>query len=437
MAALVNKLEFSLLHKLLLDVVETQVGGPIPIPEGVKAAVHDDSKIPEPLPAELTNWLGLLDLCATAPVLRTGIQKNKPVEMALHALVLFICTKPNRGEADQERLDWVLTYIFKSRQAQSGELGNVDEQIQTLLAGLPSPELSDTAWNLTTELTELLDDILGKSNFEQLSSSGLIARGREIKQGFKDEFFHPKVLTAVVTYNLVFGRKFDRLFNEAAAQARDLASGLADKDYRYTATDFKKLKGPAPGSAASAAAAAASAPRQEEAPPPPPDETADPIERMKKLGISITHQEQKVRALITSMAAFARASGGNTVRQIPLPHSVVNVQDWEVRSLAMEITESERTFRADFNRHIRHTVGILACITDEMAQYEKKKTNEYLWKPHYDSLIWLLYEGRRQFDVLTEFIAETKNRGLKDKADQIEKTATRLQDALTHTAEIF
>ena len=135
MATMVNKREFCLLHNLLLDVTETQVGGAIPVPAEVKAALREDSQTAgEAVPAELIHWLSLLDLCATAPVLRTGIQKMQPEEEALHALALFICTKPNRSEGDRERLDWVLTYIFKNRQSQrGGELGNVDEQIQTLL----------------------------------------------------------------------------------------------------------------------------------------------------------------------------------------------------------------------------------------------------------------------------------------------------------------
>lgn len=431
-----NTREFLLLNRLLTEVIEEQVGGPVPLPVRIEATVRNaDEKAP--IDQEHERWLALLDLCATPQVLRTGIQKRGPAVDELLALVRYLATKPVHSEADRDRGDWLMTHILKLETREGGGVGSIQARIQALVGDLPAPKLSESAENLLSELAAVLEDITDFRSFQQLTSSGLIARGREIKQEFKEEFFHPQVLSAVVNYNLMFGKKFDRLFGEAATRAREFASGLAEKDYRSTAEDFRKLAAPGeppvqarPGLAPAALASATARPA-------PPAPALTPLEQMKALGIDIIQEESKLRLNIQNLAAFVRAAGNKTVTSIPLPHSTLAISDWEARAFAMEYPASDRSFRADFNRYLRQSVGFIARMYEELTLYYEKRGTEYLWKPHYDSLIWLLYEGRQYLGQLTDFVEETRTRGLSEKAEQLAQTAAKLDANLNKVAEIF
>jgi hypothetical protein len=359
---------------------------------------------------------------------------------------LYLCQKPERLEFDRDRVDWTITYIFKDRQAKNRGAGGVSRQVRELLADLPTPKLSETADTLLSELAALLSDLSGFRNFDELHSSGIIARGRELKEDFKEEFFHPEVLSAVVNYNLMFSKKFDQLFKEASSQMHGEAQRLAQKDYRYTAGDFQKLRTTAAPTPPPAPPLALETPAPPPPPPPPPPPTpppaaepeeATPLDKMRALGIDPSREAQKLRFVTQNAAAYVRAAGNRQVTVIPLPHAELQVPDWEARALAADYPSSDKTFRAEFCRRIRHAVGLLAQVSEELAQYQKKRGTEYLWKPHYDSLIWLLYEGRQYIESLYAYAEATERSGLQEKAAQIGKTAQRLDECLDQLATIF
>ncbi len=245
-----TKRDFALLHHLFAEVIAEEIKAPLATPSIVVAALQEISagqNVEEETAPDLVNWLSLLDLCATPRVLRTGIEQRKPVEEALVALVRFLCAKPVRNETDPDRTEWVLTHIFKERRARSGSIGNVHDQVVAMLARREAPGQKASTESLLTELSGLLDEITSFQSFEVLTNSGVILRGREIKQGLKEDFFHPEVLATIVNYNLIFSKKFDQLFQAVKVQAKEVAGELARRDYRYTTADFKALSGTAPG----------------------------------------------------------------------------------------------------------------------------------------------------------------------------------------------
>ena len=81
---------------------------------------------------------------------------------------------------------------------------------------------------------------------------------------------------------------------------------------------------------------------------------------------------------------------------LPLP-------DWEANAFRTNYAESEQSFRAEFTHGICHAIAILSLIDEELHEYQEKRGTEYLWKKHYDTLLYLLQKGDEQqgaFDAI-------------------------------------
>lgn len=423
------------LHSLFSAIVEREVGGELPLPAELRSAVGGAGfDAPDQQKAE--RWLTLLDMCLSPALFRTGVQKECPDEQTTRAAIRYLAGKERHSEADRDRLDWLLTWVFKSEEAQGAApaFSAIRSRIAGWLQGLPRLPLSDAAQDLLSELAAALQETGDLRSFDQLAESRLIQRARELKENLKGEFFHQDVLPAIVNYNVLFGRRFDELFSEAARQTRDLAATVREKDYRTTGGDFRRLSEavkrerraaqPAPDGAAPAAPAQAAAPTPEPAHAALPQ---DPAERMKALGVDTFAQESELKKMVSEIAAFVH-SAGRPVRAIPMPHGNLVVADWESTAFHAEYAPAETSFRAEFARALQKAVACMARINEEMALYqEKRASTEFLWKTHYDALVFLLYFGRRHVERLEKMAADARARGLPEKAGNLAKTAEKLR----------
>jgi hypothetical protein len=112
--------------------------------------------------------------------------------------------------------------------------------------------------------------------------------------------------------------------------------------------------------------------------------------------------------------------------------------EWEVRCLNSAFEDDDVSFRAEFGRQIQQAVAIRAAAAEEWTVYESKKnTTDYLWKAHYDSLVWLLFEGRQVSEKLIRFAKQASEKGLLERADQVLQTAGKLDETLAQLAKIF
>ena len=321
----------------------------------------------------------------------------------------------------------MLTYIFRTPLASGGHTSTAQmlNDIQGWLVQEP-PRLSATAETLLDELVVVLEDLAACRTFKELTHSGLIARGRGIKQRFKEEFAHPAVLAAVVNYNLVSGRRFEQLLSEALAGAGDFPLDLAAKEYRSAAEGFQQLSETA--KAASLPSAAGESTKPAAGFPKAPG-------GLSQLGIDVVAQEGRLYSLTNELVSFAR-SAGKSVSTFPMPNSSVTLAPWEAQSLAVEHSATEKSFRADFNSAVRRAVGLLAAIQEESALYKLRRHGDHLWKKCIDALVYLLYSGRETLPTLEELAQDAGRRGLQEKADQLWQTAARLRDKLHPVAEL-
>ena len=438
---MISNRDFPALHSLLCSIAEERIGRTLPLP----AVVEDLLRNPDGTAAEISDrvaaWLELLDHCATPALVRTAVQDIHPEEFLLAAFLQYLCVKPQHSDADRERVDWLMSYLFKTRVAARGAIGDVEAQLRSLVWGLSSEPLSEAAEKLLRDLEKVLAEMSGFTSFQTMNRSGITGRGREIKRQLGEEFYHPRALAAIVNYNLIFGKQFDALLMAATSRMKKFGAMLVKKDYHYAASDFAHLVDdavPAPAMATAAAVGASPATfaslEGEEI-----EVEANLVEQqMREMGLDPAGEARKLKLILMRMSQAVRNVGSAAIKAIPLKNCECPVTDWEVRALASGFDDDDTSFRAEFSRQIQRAVAIRAAAAEEWMVYElKKDTTDYLWKAHYDSLVWLLFEGRQTSEKLIRFAGQTGEKGLPERAEQILRTAAKLDETLAQLAKIF
>lgn len=439
---MISASEFSLLHKVFIGIVEKELGHPVPLPQTVAAATSGENPSASDPPASEASvqWLGLLDLAISPHKLRGYVASEDPAEPTLVALVRFLVFKKTHSETDRDKVDWLLTHLFKKREERRGlPTGWPRKEIQEILAGVEFPSLSQQGQDQLMEVPALLDEIKYFSSFHQITDTRAVERGRSMKNQFGEEFFHPDILAAIVNYNLLLGKKFYGLIQEVSQKVHDYAQAapgtstpdtqeLLQDDYRSTSGAFRdlgELDREAPGPAAPAAPPAAAEPTQK----------ASLEHQLRQLGVHPEQESLHLRNRIQELSMRFRSNLQTAT--VPNPVSPLRLQDWETGAFRSKYPESEETFRAEFARDICKGIAIISRIYEEIPLYRDRKGTEFHWKKHYDALVYLLYEGRKHKEELLKLSASSEQRGLHEKAKQLQVTAGKLDTAVEKAAGVF
>lgn len=434
--------EFSLLHAVFRGIVEKELGHPIPLPQEVQGAIGRQNLSPDqPVSESCAHWLALLDLAISPHKLRGYVAIEDPEEPTLLALVRFLVFKKPHSEIDRDKVDWLFTHLFKKREERRGSpTGWPRKEIQEILAGVEFPLLGQEAQDQLMDVPALLDEIKYFRSFHQITDSRAVERGRSMKNQFGEEFFHPDVLAAIVNYNLLLGKKFYGLIQEVSEKVHEFAKSgqegtapdtkeLLQGDYRSSANAFRDL-GELDRKESFPASPAPPSPRPA-APAAPPSLDL----QLRQLGVNPEQESLHLRNRVQELSMRFRSN----LQTATVPNSVtpVHLQEWEAGSFRSKYPESEETFRAQFARDICHAIAIISRIYEEIPLYLEKKGTEFHWKKHYDALVFLLYEGRQHKESLLKLAETSRQRGLLEKAKQLQLTAEKLDASVEKAAGVF
>jgi len=447
---LITVREYAELHSTLTAIAEKELRYPIPVPEAVKAVLapgDGNSPVPEPALA----WLALLDLAVNPALLRLHLKQQGDDETCLRSFLRFMVGRKPHRQSDRDKVDWLATYLFQAREERTKEpTGWPKAEIAAILQGFDFPPLSQDAESLLGDVSSLLEEIRYFDRFSQITDSRIVPRGRELKNRFGDELFHPDVLAAVINYNLVFGKKFHALLHQTMQKVHEFASrlgsgapdtsNLLQTDYRSTSDTLRHLselgrkqeseKPPGPRAPAITA---------EPAPRPGARKVAGDatgsVEQLKELGIDVDMEAFALKKRAEELAVRLRANPG--VSALPGAFAALPLLEWEAAAFRSGYPLSEQSFRADFARGVCHAIAILSLADDELLKYQEKKGTEYLWKKHYDALLYLLQEGRAHKERLIAMAVATEKKGLLEKAKQLLQTAGKLEAGFGRIAAIF
>lgn len=460
-------LDMAAVHSFYIGLLEEVLGHPVPVPHEANASA---GAAVEQTIEGLQRWLNLLDLAIAPPMVRDALKESTTQETA-EALLRHFVRKSSRSDADRDKTDFIVTFLYRllvprekqiPREINVDEPSEFEEEIYTILASEETLPLPEEHRQLVREFPYIREEVDDYGHFDQLMDSGVIQRVRDIKQRFGDSFYHPRVLSTIAVYNVYFGSRFDHLFKQTAEQIKSFAStvqqqggsimsrvdgdvtvqhlaaveeqesailqteyGRAQEQFRHISKLKKAVDsrtGAHPHAAAALAAAHAPVPGVQSGhaayapavPHPAPAGANPPMERVK------------LRAMEESIRSFINAADPKSANVVPLRKGNFVLSNAEVDAYRADYG-TEKSFRADYVNELRQTVAIEARIQLELQEFNSKQASAYLWKPHADSLAFLISAAQALQDQCGATLSIAEQRGLADKVSAIKEALQRMR----------
>ncbi len=469
-------LELATVHGFYVQLLERTTGHTVPLPRQPAPGDRVAHSI-----AVLRNWVDILDMAISPVTLRDSLKEQ--AGNTIEALLRYYVLKSSRRNTDRDKADFVATYLYRhpaewrkrsitafteSPDAAALFLAKVmdfEGELAEVLSGAEVPNLPQEHQQVLREFEFLYQEVEDLRHFDALMDSGILQRVREMKAAFGASFYHPRVLAHVAVYNTFFGQHFDKLFAQAAAQIKSFAAkaqeeggsilsrvegdvtvknlaeveeqkilkaeyGTAQEQFRQVskfkkAVDKRRSGRPAQAPAAMAApvavAVAAAAPA-----------SAPPAVVQPSTG-AVSVEQSKVRTVLESIRNFVLAAERGADHIVPLRGGNVVLTPAEVEAYRSNYGR-ERSFRADQAAFYMEAVALHARMTTEMAEYRAKRNSAYLWKPHADSLTYLLTASSLCLENGKALLAIAQQRGLADKVKSVTGCMEKLRSQMQHVA---
>ncbi len=218
-------------RKLLRDSVQE----PVPLPPDLhRISLGElDQHFPDSL-ARIRAWLKILDLAVTPAMLRQSLTPDIDPEIA-ETLLRYYARKKAGSAIDRDKADFVATFLYRHPRVP----GQWDKHGYTLdgvvpippfeialieiLAESELPQLSEEYVGLLGEFDSLRQELETYTTLEVLTDSGIVQKGRDLKQALGACFYHPGVLAAVAPYNAEVGKRLGELLRATTTQLKNFA----------------------------------------------------------------------------------------------------------------------------------------------------------------------------------------------------------------------
>jgi len=459
--------DLAAMHVFCIGVLERALGHPVPVPSGLSPASQPASLPPEQKVALTLNiqrrWMNVLNMAVSAEMYRNALTDNTSAR-TVEALLRYYAWKEKRIPGDRDKADLLVTFLLKRQKpdlsdSETARTARRDFEAK-LLQMLGDPPLPDNHAQLTREFEYLRLEVDEFSDFDKLVDSGVIARVREMKESFGDSFYHPRVLATVAVHNVTFGERFGKLFRGAAEKIQafaqkvqtdggsvadaDLIARLSKVNEQFILTDeyqkaqahfhqvshYKKV-------VETRTAPPASVPQ-----PPAPPQVRPPDAKPAAASSAVLDAQRsmlaqiedgKLKSVEDSIKNFVRTVGPRPTCLVPLRNVNLSMIAPEIESFRADYGE-ERSFRADYAAAHRRVIAILGRVMSEAKDFESKQNSEFLWKPHADSLTYLLGMANGALDQATKLAVTAEQRGLADKANALKTSAQRLHSDVQRAA---
>ncbi len=473
-------LDLVTVHRFYVAIVEGSLGYRILLPQELQreSCAEDDKK---EVRSAFLRWLGMLDLAISPPMVRDQLNATQHREGA-EALLRYYVKKCSLSDLDRDKTDCVLGFLCRhpggvtsvSLGKLSGDsFGHIEAvrefqlEIDRILAGISHGELPAEHAQLLREYEFLYQELIDFRTFDQLMDCGILSRIHNLKKSFGVSFYQPSVLSAVGVFNGIFGKRFDDLFLEASRQIKSFAERvqqqgtsimsqvdgdvrvkhlteleeeqILDKEYTQAREDFQKVSTfkkavdkrrghtsavhgdsslgapvPSPDSTGVFAPLGAQAAEQ----------TTAPFERPHAAA-----EEYKFRQTAEQIRLFVRAADPKVCFTVPLPMLNLSLSGPEVDAFRSDYGQ-EDSFRARYADALVSLATARARIAIELLEFQQKQRSAYRWKPHADSLMYLMNQFERQQGKTNDMIAAAKQRGLVEKIDALNSALAKLHSGL-------
>jgi hypothetical protein len=138
-------------------------------------------------------------------------------------------------------------------------------------------------------------------------------------------------------------------------------------------------------------------------------------------------QEGKIHSARQAIKEHVRGSDPKFAAIFPVKNSKITLSPAEVEAFKAEY-EGEKSFRADYANVLMTIVAYLSRMVVEVDEYNQKASSAYLWKPHADSLGYLVSTLERLSMEAEQVMAVARARGLAEKASGLSTSLDRLRE---------
>lgn len=442
-------------HGFYVSILEKALGYPVPVPELVEEALSEEGD-PIPYIRLLKRWLGFLDLAIAPPMVRDALKES--VEPAtVESLLRYYVLKTSHVDNDRDKADFVATWLFRRfatthRSHYEQELRQFEQHLQQILNGSSLPELPEDRLHLVNEFEYIRSEVDDFRHFDALMDSGIMQRVRGIKANLGESFYHPKSLAAVSAYNNFFGNRFDELFHKAAVEIKSYATRVQQEggsiasrvegdvtvkqleevddralkiEYGRAQEHFRKIssikKAVDKRSGKVAPSTSPIAPR-------PMDASGAAAGAPNSPGAIARVENSRLGAAVDVIINLLRTAP-DTKNGVVLPLSWGNLALSAAECDAFKAEyKQEKSFRGEFALAMTHAVALYSRLTEEYKEFRlKKSSSQFLWKPHAESLGFLVKAASEEAQNGERLLQIAHQRGLTDKASAMSATLDRLR----------
>jgi len=457
--------------------LQEPVHGEVPVPAGLEAiSLQSDDSVLETL-SSMHRWLRLLDLAITPAMLRRAFTPDTDPEIA-EAMLRYFTRNRDTSEVHRDKTDLVTTFLYRHPRVpgqweRSGygldgalPLPPFEIALLEILADADVPSLTEEHVQTLRLFDHLLQEAENFRDLNALLESGIIPRVRELKQSLDASFYHPGVLATIAPYNTAFGKKFDALFHQSAAEIKNFAevveeqggsilgnvdgvdvtvehvaaleeSDLLRIDYGTALDKFRrvsKLKKtleqhppvrraprlPGPPAKANIPSKVPSSPNRR-------PWLDVPAMRLAVTPQQISTEESKLLRIEESIRIFVRVADPKFRQVVPMRFFNLLLTPQEADAYGADYLE-EKSVRAGVARVMLRLVAVAARMTTELEELKRAENSLALWKLHADSLIVLLEIERSVNRNADRVMTLAEQRGAKVEADKIRPPLQKLHD---------
>jgi hypothetical protein len=409
------------------------------------------------------------------------------------SLLRYYISKQTRTDTDRDKADFIVTSLFRSPDPadlwdarglhfRGGKTySHFEPHLVKMLELSSVADLPNEHQQLMREFGYVADEVEDYRHFDALIDSGAMQRVRDIKHSLGASFYHSTALAMIAAYNVYFGYRFDRLFQEATQQIKDFAAkvlaeggsimsrvdgdvilkqltdveakkilsseyGAAQDDFRQIskykkAVDHRRGVREASPMAAAADAGAIPESRPQRRPvimPPSPLEVngmeGPSGSASSEISPSMSLEEAHLKSMGETVRNFLRAADPKSSHVVPVRSGNLALSSAEVEAFRANYS-GEKSFRADYVNALVSIVSLVGRMGIELADFKAKRNSAYQWKPHADALSVLLKIGR-EVDNRAMTVAElAERRGLSDKNNAIHASLAKLHEQVQLVAE--
>ena len=459
--------DMAAVHAFYRTLLKQKLGYEVPVPQEIAASSVETENTTEALKA-LSHWLALLDLAIAPVMVRDGLREITTKESA-ESLIRYYFRKHSPEDADRDKADFVVTFLFRFlgmplRSAEEWtieEPSRFEEEIYAILALEEVLPLPDEHRQLVREFPFIRQEAEDIRHFDALMDSGIMQRVRDIKQRFGYSFYHPRVLATLAEYNVFIGNRFDELFRTAARSIKQFAVSVQEaggsimarvdgdvtvkqlaeveeeeileqeygraQEHLRKVSKFKKAVDTRRTHVLPAAAAVGSGGHHGATVGPRRGAGFGGSATDAHKSLDRTAEETKLRTTMESIRNFILAADPKSANTYPMRHGNMVLSQAEIDAFRADF-RGEKSFRGDYANAVARGVAIYARLLNELEEFKSRTSSAYLWKPHADSLAYLLHLANRFQEDCAAIIQVAESRGLKEKVDAMNTTLQRVKE---------